>query len=356
MGAKNSVAAKENHMEISKKDLDDAVKRGEINSKQADLLWDAFSNKEVDTAGFTLSKVAYFLGALLVISSMSWLMTLGWSWFGGPALFLIALFYAICLFSIGYSLWQKKAYKIPGGLLVTAAVCMTPLAIYGLENFTGEDNFYLFRNFFWWSDSHFFAMEIATLIVGVIALWFVPFPFLMVPIILALWNLALDFSSLLYGKDNSWLRQCWVSLWYGLALLCFSFIIDRKTKQDFAFWGYLFGTLGLWIGLTCVSLDTEKEYFIYFLCSLAMMFLSVLMQRRVLLVFGAMGLVIYLGHLAYDSFKDSIWFPFALSAIGLLVIGAGILFQKHGAKIEKAILNMVPASLQRFLPQNRKKV
>jgi AhpC/TSA family len=45
-------------------------------------------------------------------------------------------------------------------------------------------------------------------------------------------------------------------------------------------------------------------------------------MRRVYAVFGALGISIYLGHLADVVFKDSLLFPFALSLIGIAIIAA----------------------------------
>jgi predicted MFS family arabinose efflux permease len=49
----------------------------------------------------------------------------------------------------------------------------------------------------------------------------------------------------------------------------------------------------------------------------------------VFLVFGALGIFAYLGHLAYEVFKDSVLFPFALVLLGLGVIVATVLGQKY---------------------------
>ena len=59
-------------------------------------------------------------------------------------------------------------------------------------------------------------------------------------------------------------------------------------------------------------------------------FLSLFLMRRAYAVFGAVGLTMYLGHLAWDVFKDSILFPFALSAVGVALIAFGLLFHKYG--------------------------
>jgi hypothetical protein len=64
-------------------------------------------------------------------------MTLGWERFGGGRILVISLSYALALVVAGGLLWRDKGPKVPGGLLLTAAACMTPLAIYGFETMTG---------------------------------------------------------------------------------------------------------------------------------------------------------------------------------------------------------------------------
>jgi hypothetical protein len=56
---------------------------------------------------------------------MTWFMTLGWERFGGGGIFAISLSYALAFLVAGGLLWHDKGLKVLGGLLVTAAVCMT---------------------------------------------------------------------------------------------------------------------------------------------------------------------------------------------------------------------------------------
>jgi hypothetical protein len=51
------------------------------------------------------------------------------------------------------------------------------------------------------------------------------------------------------------------------------------------------------------------------------------LSRRVFAVFGGLGVAGYLGYLASHLFRDSLLFPFALTLIGLAVIGAGLWWQ-----------------------------
>ena len=50
------------------------------------------------------------------------------------------------------------------------------------------------------------------------------------------------------------------------------------------------------------------------------------------ILFGVLGVHIYLGHLAYEVFKDSILFPFALALLGLSVILVTVFAQRYARK------------------------
>jgi len=45
--------------------------------------------------------------------------------------------------------------------------------------------------------------------------------------------------------------------------------------------------------------------------------------------FGVLGVHVYLGHLAYEAFKDSVLFPFALALLGLSVILFTVFAQRY---------------------------
>jgi hypothetical protein len=111
----------------------------------------------------------------------------------------------------------------------------------------------------------------------------------------------------------------------------------------FAFWG----------GLTLLEGGNELDWFIYGLINAGLMVLSVLLQRRVFVVFGALGVFGYVGHLAWEIFEDSLLFPFALSAAGIAIIALGILYARNREKIEDAMVRMVPVGVRRALPRER---
>ena len=248
---------------ISKNDLLIAAKKDVISEDQVERLWDTLLADSGSVKSSRILQFIYYFGALLVISAMTWFMTLRWSWLNGGGLCLVALSYGVAFFTSGYLLWQKEKFRIPGGLLITVAVCMAPLVIFGLEKYSGiwpagDPGDY--TGYYIWVKGSWLFMEIGTILTGFLALRFVRFPFITAPIAMSLWFLSMDITPVLFGElDFTWKQQCWVSLFFGLGLLFFSYFVDRKSQRDFAFWGYLFGTLTFLGGLSLFSLDFRVE-------------------------------------------------------------------------------------------------
>ena len=60
--------------------------------------------------------------------------------------------------------------------------------------------------------------------------------------------------------------------------------------------------------------------------------------RVTILVFGVVGVHLYLGHLAYEVFHDSMLFPFALALLGLSLILVTVFTQRWlGRKAQTVI-------------------
>ncbi len=344
-------------MKVSRRDLDGAAARGIISREQAGELWRVFGERTPYAPKFDLPHVAYYFGALVVISAMTWFVTLAWEDFGGGGLMVIAGLYAALFAGVGGLMWRSPGLRVPGGLLVTAAVCMTPLAVYGFERMTGlwlQQAPGDYRDFYAWIKGGWFFMEVATIAAGLVALRFVRFPFLTAPIAFVLWFMSMDLTPLIYGPDYYGAQGFQtISLIFGLAMLVGSFVVDRRTEGDFAFWGYLFGMFAFWGGLTALEGGTEAAWFLYGLVNFVLILVSVLLKRHVFIVFGSLGVFSYVGHLAWEIFADSMLFPFVLSAVGLAIIALGVLYAKNKDRIERVVLALIPGSLRRALPRER---
>lgn len=345
-------------MKVFKEDFDWAASRGLITPEQSDALWEALSERISDRPQFNFANVAYYFGALIVISAMSWFMTLAWESFGGGGIFIISSLYALFFVLAGRTLWFKQNLKIPGGLLFTIAVCMTPLAIYGLQRWTGmwpQGDPGAYQDYHIWVKASWLPMELGTILAGVIALKFVRFPFLTAPIAFTLWYMSMDLTPLLFGKtEYTWEQRLLVSLWFGIATLVVAYLIDIRNRRwygDFAFWLYLFGLLSFWFGMTLMNSDDEFQRFIYCLINLGLMLLSVILRRKVFMVFGALGVFGYLSHLAYTIFQDSLIFPFVLTILGISIIYLGVLYQRNSRSLESLFDRWLPEGFKQLLPR-----
>ena len=345
-------------MKISREDLKWAALKGVITDSQVEALWQALDGRSDVRPRFDLAHLAYYFGALIVMSAMGWFMTLAWEELGGGGISAISALYALCFVLTGRTLW-RQGLRVPGGLLITLAIWMTPLIIYGLERLSGiwpQGDPGTYRDFHIWVKGSWFLMEVGMIIAGVVALRFIRFPFVTFPIAFALWYMSMDLTPLLFGKEEfAWHERLWVSCWFGLAMLLVAYCVDKRTEEDYAFWGYLFGLSAFWGGLSMMESGNEWRRFLYCLINVGLMLLSVLLQRRVFMVFGAIGVFGYLGYLSYDVFKDSLMFPFALSFLGVLIIAVGVAYQRRREIIERFVWGLVPAGVQEMLPKQRVK-
>jgi hypothetical protein len=293
----------------------------------------------------------YYLGGFLAIGAMTRFMTLGWEAFGGWGILFISLLYM----AAGLLLVQQFANKglvIPAGICGTFVVVVTPLAVYGLQVSLGiwpDESVY--RDYHTLIRWHWIYMELATLAVGSILLWRYRYPFMVMPVAVTLWYLSLDVADMWFGAWAEWPLRGLISLWFGLLMVLLGIWIDLKKQSsaDFAFWLYLFGVFAFWGGLTSQHSDAQFDKFIYCLINLFMMVFGVLLARRVFVVFGALGVTIYLGNLAYGVFRESWLFPVMLTLIGLAVIYCGVIWQKHEARFTAILQSRLPLAWQKRL-------
>lgn len=337
-------------MKLSRSLLTEATEKGLLSEQQADRLWAFLDERGKDTPSFRFTHILYYLGGLIAIGAMSLFLTLGWEHFGGWGIFFIALAYAGAGLWLTELLLNRSRLPIPAGITAAFVVALTPLAIYGLQVALG-----------WWADGkvmheyhrhidwRWIFMELATLASGVVMLWRYRLPFLLMPIAATLWYMSMDLTPLLFDETHvTWELRKLVSLWFGLLIALLAFWVDIRTRneKDYAFWLYLFGALAFWCGLSTLHSDSELSKFIYLCINLGMIVVGAMLSRRVFTILGTLGAAGYLGYLAYDVFKDSLIFSFALTFIGLGVIYSGILWQRHEKAISGKLHKLLPLSIR----------
>lgn len=341
-------------MKITDKHLQEAVTQKILTSEQSSALM-ALLKAHPDTGPtFDFTHVLYYFGGLVAIGAMTLFMNLGWEQFGGWGIFFISLAYA----GVGLKLsemFSRKGHKVPAGICATFVVALTPLAIYGLQKAMGwwpDDTSY--REYHIFVEWHWIFMELGTLAVGVILAWRYRYPFMIMPVAVTLWYMSMDVASMLTEGEADWEFRAFISMCFGFLTTALAFWTDVRGRKaaDFAFWLYIFGVMTFWGGLTSQDSDSELGKFVYFCINLLLIGCGAILVRRVFVVFGGLGSAIYLYHLADTVFKDSWFFPVALSAAGLAIVYGGIIWQRNEQVITARLHSCLPAALRELL-QNR---
>ncbi|AWN74164.1 hypothetical protein LEAN103870_14625 [Legionella anisa] len=338
-------------MKISRNMMSKAIEAKIITEKQANDLIEFIKNLPEQSPGFNLTNVLYYFGGLIAIGAMTLFMNLGWEMYGGWGILFLSVCYAILGVALTHKLYDI-GYKIPAGICATFVICLTPLAIYGLQQGMG-----------WWPDNsvyhdyhvyikwNWFYMEMGTLIVGIIMAWIYRYPFMIMPIAVTLWYMSMDLTSMLDPENYTYELGAMVSMYFGIITVLIAFWVDVRSRNsaDFAFWLYIFGVITFWGGLSAQHSDNELSKFIYLCINLLMILIGVILNRKVFVLFGALGSCYYLGYLAFKVFKLSYLFPVALTVIGFGIIYLGILWQKNEAQLTHKIRLILPQPLQDLL-------
>lgn len=338
-------------MKITEAHLERAVERNILSADQAAAL-NTFLKEQPDTGPtFDFTHLLYYFGGLVAIGAMSLFMNLGWEQFGGWGIFFISLAYA----GVGLKLtefFRLRGFAVPAGICATFVVALTPLAIYGLQNALGwwpdESPYQAYHRYIRW---HWIFLEFGTLIVGVIMARRSQYPFMLMPIAVTLWYMSMDIPAMLIEGANDFEFRSLVTMQFGLAMTVIAIWTDIRSRKaaDYAFWLYIFGVMAFWGGLTSQDSNSELGKFVYFCINLILIGCGAILVRRVFVVFGGLGSAIYLSHLADTVFKDSWLFPAALTAIGLGIIYAGIVWQKREKEITARIHSLLPDSVRELL-------
>ncbi|MEZ5932834.1 MAG: hypothetical protein R3F54_12900 [Alphaproteobacteria bacterium] len=348
-------ASTPNRIPLSVQDLRHAAEQGVIRAEQSEALWQFLVERATATSAprFDMAHLLWYTGALIIIGAMGLFSTLAFATWGGQALAITAVLYACFFTLLGRALWLRDL-PIPGGLCIAVAVTMAPLFVFGVQDALGwwlQGDPGNYRDFYRWIKGGWLPMEVATIAAGLIALAFYRFPFLTAPIAVALWFMSMDLTPWIFGADwSGWEQRRVVSLWFGLGMIAVAWWVDVRARDNVAFWLHLFGLMAFWGGLSFTDSENEFAKAVYCMINVGLLVVSVFLQRRAYAVFGAMGVTGYLGHLAGQVFKDSLLYPFALSFVGLLILGAGLLYYRRQDRIEEALNANLPDVMKRLRP------
>ena len=346
---------------VRRSDLDGAVAAGIVTAAQADRLAaylaaqapaTSAERRDPDRARFSFVHVLYYLGGMIAIGAMSLFMTIGWAAAGPWSGLLFSVAYGVLFIALTHYFHERKQLAVPAGIMATLAVVMVPLAIFCAQYALGywsDDK--PFRHYHQYIDGRWLMMEFGTLAIGVALLWRYRFPFMLMPIAITLWYMSMDIVPVLVGDWRDWEIRKFISLWFGIGMILVALWIDLRSRfsRDYAFWLYIFGVLAFWGGMSLMRSGSELGKFLYCMINVAMILFGAVIGRRAFAVFGGLGVAGYLSYLSWKVFKDSLFFPIWLSAIGLGIIWLGVLWQKNEARWSAALRGVLPGPLRELI-------
>ena len=338
-------------MKITRNDLDQAAEQGLIQTGQVEPLYQFLRSRQDPDTRLNLTNTLYYLGGFLAIGALTLFMNLGWEQFGGWGIPALCGVYALGAVALTET-FRHRQLVLPAALASVFVVVLTPLAIYGFQQGMG-----------WWDaereyrDYHrviqplWLWMELGTLVVGALVFNRYRYPLLIMPLAVTLWYLSMDLADWIVGEEAGFRERAWLTMWLGLLVLAFAFWVDLGSRHqyDYAWWLYLAGVLAFWGGMTAQDSDSELAKFFYCCVNLLMMLIGVVLKRRVFLLFGALGVSFYLGHLAWTVFEDSWLFPISMIALGLGIVYLGLIWQRNEVRLTLALRQCLPDSLRRLL-------
>jgi len=283
--------------------------------------------------GLNFISLAYYFGSFMILLAYTIFMGLEWEALGFPRQIAVSLGTIVVLWGIGFFL-QGRGFQGAGGLLIFVGTGIVPLLVGTIQRALGfwPDTEFAYRDFYRVVAQTWVPLELISIAITLIILWRVRFPLLTLLIAFWMWFLSMDLTRWI-TQSNSWswsdVEQI-VSAIMGAGMLILGVFLQRRTKQDYSSWFYLFGHLIILSFFSSLTIDREGILgLVYFAVYLSFVVASVWLQRRVFLVFGAFGCYGYLSYLAFQVFDGALGFVFALGGIGLLIVLSAVGYQKY---------------------------
>jgi hypothetical protein len=343
-------------MQIDREILEAAVARGELTPAQAATLLDEAGRRRaadpqrppLEPSGWrsVAGSVAVALGAGLALAE-------AFEQLGFPGLAGLSSALALALLAAGWQRFTRSGGQ-RGQVLVCAAVLVAPLAAHAVARTVGLGKPFAASpaDVLGWLGGPWFPVQAVAALSAGLALRSFRIPFLVAPLAVAAWFAAQDAAPLLFGPDPAWAQRVLVSALSGLVFLAAGVAVEGRTRGDVAFWLYLPGLLAFSGGLMTWTGASDLSLLLVGLLHAGLVLASLVLHRRAFAVAGALGMAAAAGRLA-DDLLDPTALSFALAGVALAVVGLGLLYHIHRARLAAQVHARLPEALQRHLPPGR---
>ncbi|MGB2696135.1 MAG: DUF2157 domain-containing protein [Dehalococcoidia bacterium] len=332
--------------QITAADLERWVSEGLITGDQRRaLLRDLEAHQPIESA-LTVTNLLYYGGGLLVLLAYS--IFLGFQWeglAGGGRVVISSLSFAF--FAAASTILSRiERFRLPGELLQVVTIAIVPLLAFAVLDATGlwpDDPGYnvtaaqqrQYQVDLAWAR---LAMGAVTLLAAGGAFYLSRSPFVLTAVAAAIASLVIDFTFLV-DRDRTYYEwqtpQAVVVALLGAGVFAGGAALRGRTERNYSVLLYLLGLAGLALGLSMKVFEYESAPgwgVLWMIVAFAVVALSVPLQERLLAALGLLGVFTYLARLVFEVF-DSAAASLVLVAIGLLVLGAGVVYQRYSARL-----------------------
>jgi hypothetical protein len=324
-------------------DLEKWIEEGIISSEQRTKIRsyleskgtvDEQSQEKVEKRkGLNFISLAYYFGGFIILLAYTIFMGIEWLFLEYGEQIAISFGTIIALWGIG-SFLRKKEFFTAGGLLIFVGTGIVPLLIVTIQRMLGlwPSNNFAYHDFYRIIAKTWIPLELISIIISVIVIWRVRFPLITLLIAFWTWFFSMDITRWI-SQSSTWsisVIEQTTSIIIGAGMLLLGIYLQRKTAKDYSFWFYLFGHILIFGFLSSLALEKGGILeLVYITVYLLFVIASVWLQRRIFLVFGAMGIYSYLSYLAFQVFDSALGFIFSLGGIGLIIILSAVGYQKY---------------------------
>lgn len=122
----------------------------------------------------------------------------------------------------------------------------------------------------------------------------------------------------------------WVMALYGVAFVVAGLVVDRLRMRQYAFWLFLVGLTATFVFLGIDSFDDALGPIglTFLALALVAIVLSMVIDYQIFLLFGALGLYGWVSALIIDAFGGSRTVAAILIALGIVIVVAGLAWQR----------------------------
>jgi hypothetical protein len=244
---------------------------------------------------------------------------------------------------------RGKAGAAAGGALAVTAVVLAGLAVHALQRALGIGHAGAPTDLGDWFVSHELAPLAASAVTCALALRALRLPGLAAVLVAIAWFAAMTAAPAIFGSAPTWSQRALLSALVGVLALGTAFGLDRRTRRDYAFWLYLAGLVAFWGGLTTYHEGRGLSPVLDGLVNGWLIAAGLLIRRRVLAVFGAIGLAAAAGRAAQAQLvPDALSVAFAGIVLGL--VAGAFLYVRLETRGRRALTGRLPAGLRGVLP------